>query len=330
MFARRTRWFAGLLAVAPLALPLRAEELTLEPGDQPGEVYFLWHASLNDVGARMHRLSEMASFERVFAKALIDRLEINEIRELDTDRRLPFNYVIPPRTGIDKPLRDVAWYYPHPIPVGGRARVQVRGKMIAPRIFSGDSTRIRIDYETRADCFIVIPMGFTVSYCGSPIVIHEKNAHTICAFSSPEISLIAKNVRTLPTAADTPVVPRDRRAEPIRSRLPLSVEACRDPQLLDAAARSLNGSQPVMLTGFEPGSYSNDQAALDELVPGQTLIWRIGHVVIRGLDHFQQVASQLPIGRTVAVHHVRSTEQGAIAPVGSLQVTVEAAEDPVE
>ncbi len=316
-----------MLAIAPTVC---AEELTLEPGDNSGEVYFLWQASLSDVGARTHKLSDMASFERVFAKALIDRLEINEIRELDTDRMLPFNYVLPPRTGVDKPLRDVAWYYSNPIPAGGRARVQVRGKMIAPRIFNGDSTRIRIDYETRADCFIVIPLGFTVSYCSSPIVIHEKNAHTICAFSSPEISLIAKNVRTLPIGGESPVVPRDRQAEPIQSRLPLRIEACRDPQLLDAAARSLNGSQPVLLTGFEPVSNPLEQAALDELVPGQTLIWRIGHVVIRGFDHFQQVASQLPIGRPVAVHHVRSTEQGAIAPVGSVQITVEAAELPVE
>lgn len=324
------RIIATLIPMLAIAPSVCAEELTLEPGDQSGEVYFLWQASLNDVGARSHKLSEMASFERVFSKALIDRLEINEIRELDTDRTLPFNYVIPPRTGIDQPLRDVAWYYSHPIPAGGRARVQVRGKMIAPRIFTGDSTRIRIDYETRADCFIVIPMGFTVSYCSSPIVIHEKNAHTICAFSSPEISLIARNVRTLPTAAETPVVPRDRRAEPIQSRLPLRIEACRDPQLLDAAARSLNGSQPVMLTGFETGSNPIERAALDELVPGQTLIWRIGHVVIRGPDHFQQVASHLTIGRTVAVHHVRATEQGAIAPVGSLQITVEAADVRVE
>ena len=102
-----TRLIHALCAVTLLAGTARAEELTLETGETSGEVYFLWQATLNQIGARSGRLSEMSSFDRVYSKGLLEKLLICEIRELDTDRPLEFNYVIPSRYRLSAELRDV-------------------------------------------------------------------------------------------------------------------------------------------------------------------------------------------------------------------------------
>lgn len=322
MIPHPSRLIQALCVATLIAGTARAEELTLETGEKSGEVYFLWQATLNEVAARSHRLSGMPSFERVYSKGLLEKLLISEIREMDTDKPLEFNYVLPPRYGLSAELRDVAWYYPHPIPAGGRVRVQIRGKMIAPKIYSGDSTHFRISYETRASCFVVIPLGFAVTYCSSPIVIHEKNSHTVCAFTGPEVALMARHLSVVGGGSAAPVIRRESYATPIRSKLPFRVEPCEDRRVLDAALRSLNGSVPVVFAGFDESSPETRWAAPGSWRPGETLIWRINGIVLHGPQEFEAVSSQLAIGETAIIHHVERTTQGAIAPKGPVKVTV--------
>jgi hypothetical protein len=198
-------------------------ELTLETGENPGELYFLWQDTLTSSGARSHRLSEMSAFTYGYSKALIQSLEILEVRELDTDQELRFNYVVPKNSPEEKTLRDVVWYYPNPIPSGGRVRVQIRGHMVAPRVYRSEPDKVEINYESREGTFVIIPLGYALTYANNPVIVYEKNARTVCSFRNSPLSIIAKNTSSLAETNRPPAISRNVLSVPSISKVQMEV-----------------------------------------------------------------------------------------------------------
>ncbi|MBM3860143.1 MAG: hypothetical protein FJ395_10885 [Verrucomicrobia bacterium] len=101
------------LALFWAGIPSAWTEITFETGDGPHELYFLWQGSFTQAGAQSGNLLDMPAFMTAYNKDMIEMMEILEVRELDTDQIIDFNYVTPRKASPPK-MREVVWYYPNP------------------------------------------------------------------------------------------------------------------------------------------------------------------------------------------------------------------------
>ena len=225
--------------------------------------------------------------------------------------------------------RDLSQIYflqgidPNPIPSGGRARVQIRGRLISEKVYSGTGKKIDINYEAGEDVFVIVPYGFAVTYCNTPIVVYEKNARTVCSFKAGALSIRAKDVKTEKVAKLGPTISRDTLSKPIISTIPISVVACEIKAVLDAAPTKLSGSVPVIFKGLQDNFLTPEQAV--RLKPGETLIWKVSNSVINGLEGFRALVGGLKIGGTVTLELAEVDPNKGLVTTGSVVVPVRAA-----
>ena len=57
----------------------------------------------------------------------------------------------------------------------------------APKVFTWANDRIELTFSSGESVFAIIPLGFALTYCNSPIIVYEKNVtglnfsiHLVC------------------------------------------------------------------------------------------------------------------------------------------------------
>ncbi len=329
----RTQSVCVLFAVAIASLALA--DFTLEIGDKPNEVFFLWQGTYSTEGGQFDNLARVPALKMAYQKDLIEEIEILEVRELDTDQPLPFNYVSKGNAAAGSKLQDVVWYYPNPIPRGGRARVQIRGRMVAPKVYTGSGSMIEVKFESMEDVFVVAPVGFSLTYCNIPIIVYEKNARTVASFKASAdakaggtnqaeagglICLRAKSVESLLASQQPPAIDRVPRAKVISSRIPIEVKPCEQPVVLESAYKVLEKSKPVFVASVEQGYFR--ESDLEKLRAGGALVWKVGDQVVVGEESFRRAVSHLVIGSKVKVYLAKIGDGNQVTSVEPVEVPV--------
>lgn len=327
-YSRRT---IVLLLTAFLAIQLHTvtwAQLTLETG-AIGEVFFTWQGELSDAGARSHALSRTNAFRGAFDGGWLQSVEILEVTELNTNQTLPFSYVIPTGSARSMPdLRDVVWYYPNPIPSGGKVRLLIRGRLASSAVFSGDETIVEFSYFSNDEVLFILPIGYSVTYSSNPIIIYEKDSRTVASFprSGSVIALTAKDARKLDDAL-APVISRDSNAVVTASDLGVTVVPVTDEAVLEYARNRVNGgiTSPVLIDAIA-SHFRIRSSDADFVVPGRTVIWSINDIIVDGVGGFEEISRQLAIGAEANVNVMTLNEEGRAT--GSRTVRILAVEKP--
>jgi hypothetical protein len=203
--------------------------------------------------------------------------------------------------------------------------VLIRGYFIAPKVFSKAKERVEIKYTSQEGVFAIIPFGFALTYCNSPIVVYEKNARTVCSFGPGEISLVAKNVSALAATESPPAIRRDAVAKAVLSRLPLTVRACKDTVILTVAKEQLSGSQPVVFADVPKDALTDED--FKKVKMDTTLIWKVNDVIVVGLQGFNFICGHLEIGSTATLYLAEQQPDGSVNSIGTVSVLVLPAEE---
>lgn len=175
-------------------------------------------------------------------------------------------------------------------------------------------------FSSGESVFAIIPLGFALTYCNSPIIVYEKNARTVCSFQSGEISLIAKIVNALAATKAPPTISRDQAAKATVSRLPVTVRANDNAAVGAAAQKQLSGSQPVVLTQVAQDSVSPDD--MKKFTAGTTLVWKVNEVVVIGPEGFNLISGSLEIGSKATLYLAEGLPDGNVKSTTTMSVKV--------
>jgi len=176
-----------------------------------------------------------------------------------------------------------------------------------------------VKFRAGDEVFVVIPPGFSITYCNSPIVVYEKSARTVCRFSSGEQSLVAKNIRVF-TGEKGPTISRSSFAKEIESKLEIEVVDCGSETILRKARSDLSGSEPVIFRRFSNLKLAEREDLKKNLTPGKTLIWKINGQIVKGTAGFNSIQSHLEIGAQTELYLAEMTEGGYLSIRGSVKI----------
>jgi len=196
--------------------------------------------------------------------------------------------------------------------------VQIRGRMEAPKVYHSEPNKVEINYESREGTFVILPLGYALTYGNNPVIVYEKNARTVCSFKNSPLSLIAKSIDSLAATKKPPAISRNVLAAPSISKIQMEVDAVENPEILASSKQRLRGATPVWYVSADENAISDASI----LQPKETLIWKVNNIIINGVDDFHYITEHSEIGSDLELALAKADEKGRVRSTATVKIRV--------